>query len=170
MATDGEEREVLPTMVSDGEDSETEAEDAVQGATPEEEYPHDTMEWTVKNFAELPVVVGGTATQPVNYIRSESKKTGDFEWGMKVYPWGWDARGVQENEYLSLFCEIRNDPDVEHGVKTKQGRFTVEVRKSGSGGVQPEMHEVEYTFSNKSLDRGWKEFMLRADLLDPTAR
>ena len=167
MATDGEEREVLPTMVSDGEDSETEAEDAVQGATPEEEYPHDTMEWTVKNFAELPVVVGGTATQPVNYIRSESKKTGDFEWGMKVYPWGWDARAVQENEYLSLFCEIRNDPDVEHGVKTKQGRFTVEVRKSGSGGVQPEMHEVEYTFSNKSLDRGWKEYMLRADLLDP---
>ena len=181
MATDEEDREVLPTMVSDGEDSETEAEDAAQAATPEAEYPHDTIEWTVKNFAELPVVVDGTATQPVNFIRSESKKTGDFEWGMKVYPWGWSGNVVQENEYLSLFCEIRNDRDVERGVKTKQGRFTVEVRRNGSGsgnsggggsgsggsGAQPEMHEVEYTFSRTSLDRGWKEFMQRADLLDP---
>lgn len=165
MATEEEEREVLPTMVSDGEDSETEAEDAGQAATPEAEYPHDTMEWTVKNFAELPVV--GTATRPENFIRSESKKTGDFEWGMKLYPWGWSGSVVQENEYVSLFCEIRNDRDVERGTKTKQGRFTVEVRKSGSGGMPAEMHEFEYAFSRKSLDRGWQQFMLRADLLDP---
>mgnify|MGYP007089600683 CR=1 FL=1 len=44
MATDVEDREVLPTMVSDDEDSETEAEDAGQPAGAESEFPHDTME------------------------------------------------------------------------------------------------------------------------------
>ena len=167
MATDVEDREVLPTMVSDDEDSETEAEDAGQPAGAESEFPHDTMEWTVKDFAQLPVVVGGTETRPRNFILSESKKTGDFEWGMKVYPWGWSGSVVRENDFVSLFCELRNDPEVERGAKTKLGRFTVEVRRSGAGGAPGEMHEVEYAFSQRSLDRGWQVFMRRAELLDP---
>jgi len=156
--------EEFPTMISDGEDEDYEVEEEV--TNPEDAYPHNTLVWKIDNFAKLysPEFADEYKKQP--FILSPSTTTADFEWGVKIFPKGWEPGiGPVDGDYLALFIEIRNDKDVESGRKTKYGRFTIEFNNSKDPN-DTESHSTSHIFQRMARDFGWPKFALRKKLLN----
>jgi len=150
----------LPTMISDGEEDEY---DNCQSVNVEDQYPNSTLTWVIKNFADCVKGEDSPDDGPV-FIVSDSQKTADVEWGIKLFPKGW-GDGIPER-YMSLFCEIRNDEEVRSGRKTKYGRFIIEFVNHRDPNYT-EMHTVTTTFTSRALDRGWPKYFLIDKMLDP---
>ena len=150
----------LPTLASDSEgESDYDADDGEEEVDFFEAFPHNTLTWRFKRFADAPF----HKEKEKVVLRSDRTTTADAVWRIELFPYSFPPRAT--SKYLGLFCELC-DEEVEQGFGTKRARIVIEVRnhKSASDSI---VHEYNHEYSSQAMDIGSPEAAKRALVLDP---